>query len=133
MSSNNFPRRSKAASRERLWLRVLGIVLLSLLVLGAAALVAYRVGFDQGADLLTSQEGFRPPRFVSPFDNFHQPMYFPGGRGFHPMMRFGWHFFHPGFWLGLVALVLIVFQLVGAFGSQPASTMQTGSRRSTRE
>jgi hypothetical protein len=48
------------------------------------------------------------------------------------MMRFGWHFFHPGFWLGLAAIVLIVFLLVKGF-SQPAPSNRGSSRRSTRK
>jgi hypothetical protein len=57
---------------------------------------------------------------------------YDGARSFHPMMRFGWHFFHPGFWLGLAAIVLIVFLLVKGF-SQPAPSNRGSSRRSTRK
>ncbi len=119
-------------SSNNSWLRVLGIIVLSLLVLGAVAFVAYRVGVNQGAGFLN--QGPQPPSVFSPRgDFFSSRMHIYDGRwGFHPMMRFGWRFFHPGFWLGLVALVLIVFLLVKAFGSQPASSNQGGNRRSTR-
>ena len=103
-------------STNNSWLRVLGIVVLSLLILGAVAFAAYRVGLNQGAGLLT-----QGPR-----------MHMYDGRGFYPMMRFGWHLFHPGFWLGLAAILLIVFLLVKAFGNQPAPSNQSSSHRSSR-
>jgi hypothetical protein len=121
------------------WLRVLGIIVLSLLVLGAVAFAAYRVGFNQGAGFLT--QGVQPPNLVNPrgdwfggrthmYDGVSTNMY--DGRFSHPMMRFGWHIFHPGLWLGLAGLVLIVFLLVKVFSNQPASSRQGSSRRSTR-
>jgi hypothetical protein len=122
------------------WLRVLGIIVLSLLVLGAVAFVAYRVGFNQGAGFLS--QGPQPPSAFSMrgdwfgsrthmYDGGRTNMY--DGRFSHPMMRFGWHFFHPGLWLGLAGLVLIVFLLVKVFSNQPASSRQGSSRRSTRK
>ena len=122
-------------SSNNSWLRVLGIIVLALLVLGAVAFVAYRVGFNQGAGFLT-QGGVQPPNLVNPRgDWFGGRMHlYDGARSFHPMMRFGWgwHFFHPGLWLGLAAIVLIVFLLVKGF-SQPAPSNRGSSRRSTRK
>lgn len=110
------------------WLRVLGFILLALLVLGAVAFVAYRIGLNQGAGVLTFS-GPQPPSSFSPRGDWFGPrMHNFDGRGYHPMMRFGWHFFHPGFWLGLTALVLIVFLLVKAISYQPTST-QSANRR----
>ncbi len=118
-------------SSNNSWLRVLGIIVLLLLVLGAIAFVAYRVGLNQGAGLLT--QGVQPPNLVNPRGGwFDGRMHMYDGRFFHPMMRFGWHFFHPGLWLGLAALVLIVFLLAKVFSNQPASGNQGSSRRSTR-
>lgn len=118
-------------STNNSWLRVLGIVVLSLLVLGAVAFAAYRVGLNQGAGLLT--QGPQPPSVFGPRGEwFATRMHMYDGRGFYPMMRFGWHFFHSGFWLGLAALVLIAFLLVKAFGTQPSSGNQSSSRRSSR-
>ena len=118
-------------STNNSWLRVLGIVVLSLLVLGAVAFAAYRVGLNQGAGLPT--QGPQPPSVFGPRgDWFGTRMHMYDGRGFYPMMRFGWHFFHPGFWLGLAAILLIVFLLVKAFGNQPAPSKQSSSHRSSR-
>jgi hypothetical protein len=119
-------------SSNNSWLRVLGIIVLSLLILGAVAFVAYRVGFNQGAGFLT--QGVQPPNLISPRGDWfgrHMPMY--DGRFSHPMMRFGWHFFHPGLWLGFAALLLIVFLLVKVFSNQPVSSSQGSTRRSTRK
>ncbi len=118
-------------SSNNSWLRVLGIIVLSLLILGAVAFVAYRVGLNQGGGFLT--QGPQPPNVFSPRGEWFGPrMHMYDGRGFYPMMRFGWHFFHPGFWLGLAALVLIVFLLVKAFGTQPTASNQSSSHRSSR-
>jgi len=113
-------------SSDNSWLRILGITVLVLLVLCAVAFVAYRIGFNQGAGVLTSDRPLPPSVFSPRGDWFGPRMHNFDGRGYYPMMRFGWHYFHPGFWLGLAALVLIVFLLVKALSNQPTSS---GSRR----
>lgn len=123
-------------SSNNSWLRVLAIVVLAALVLGAVAFVAYRIGFNQGATLTSERP--MPPRSFGDQEEWFQPrMRFMDGRhmggyGYHHMMRFGWHFFHPGFWLGLIGIGLLVFLLVKAF-SNPATPAQSPRRRSPRK
>jgi hypothetical protein len=113
--------------------RVVSVVLLSLVVLAAVAFVAYRIGLQQGAGVLTSARPMPPAFFGERGGWFGQRMHFTDGRGFHPMMSFGWSIFHPGFLLGLGALILFVFLLVKAFTAPPPSSARSSSPRSTRK
>lgn len=123
----------------RTWVRVLLISVLAIAVLAVVGVAAYRLGFQAGA----SQQ------FASEFED-RMPMRmwgsdeqggwfgsregmrggFPMMGGFHPMRHWGFGFFHPGMFLGLIVLGLLAFLLVKAFSTPaPAAEKPTKARR----
>jgi hypothetical protein len=114
------------------WPRIIGIAILALLVIGAVAFVAYRIGFNQGAGYQLGDRPMPPSVFSPRGDWFSSRMHPYDGRDFFPMMNFGWHFFHPGFLLGLMLFVGFVYLLVRAFTPTQAAS-QEGTKRFSRK
>lgn len=119
------------------WVRVLLIGLLAIVVLAVVAVAAFRIGFQAGVNqqVATSEFDGRTPLGMWGGQDAGSSGFRDGPRGrfpmlggFHPMRHWGFGFFYPGMFLGLIFLGLVVFLLIKA-SPATAAKQPTRTRR----